>query len=508
MPSKGVGEGGADAIRVGAIALSLIFMNDDSSWTTVASRLRSELEMLAPGDRIPTHRQLVARFAVSATTVSRALASLGQAGLIETRPGAGSFRTAAPTPTERIDTGWQEAALRLTSGVDAEPTPRRTFDTAALETTLALPHAEIIDLNGGYLHPDLQPTSLLSAALARVGRRADSWQRPDPAGLPSLRDWFASDIGSGLTRHDLIIVGGGQAALSVLLRALAGPGDPVVVETPTYPGLLAAARAAGLRVVPVGLDGDGIRADDVDRALTLTGARVIVTQPVFQNPTGVSMSAERRTTVLDIARRHRAFVVEDDFARRLVHVDSTPVGPPLIAADRDGAVVHVRSLTKATSPNLRVAAIAGRGPVMARIRAAHVTDAMFVPAVLQHAALEVVTAPGRRRAAHELARHLAERRATSREAVMRFIDPDALAHPGRPDHLGGFHLWLRLPRGLDDRTAVAAALSAGVAVTPGSNYSPDRSTSDHLRVSYVAAPSAAEVVSGIERLGSAMRELG
>lgn len=482
-------------------------MDNDSSWRTVAAELRNEVEQLTPGTRIPTHRQLVARFEVSATTVTRALASLAQAGLIESRPGAGSFRTAAAATTRRIDTAWQDAALRLTPSMGAELTPERAFDTTALEATLSLHSTDVVDLNGGYLHPELQPTDLLAAALGRVGRRTDSWQRPDPAGLPGLRDWFAADIDAGLSRHDVLVVGGGQAALSVLLRALGRPGDPVIVETPTYPGLLSAASAAGLRIVPVPLDAEGIRPDELERALAQTGARVIVTQPVVQNPTVACHSAERQAALVDLARRHRAFIIEDDFGRGLLHSDAPTPLPPLIAQDENGAVLHVRSLTKATSPNLRVAAIAGRGPVMARVRAGHVTDAMFVPAVLQHTALEVVTAPGRRRAARDLARALTERRTAASTAIGRILGPDALSGPGGAN-AGGYHLWVRLPAGVDDRAAAAAALREGVAVTPGSNYEPDRAASDRLRISYVAAPSTADVVTGVERLGLALTAFG
>jgi DNA-binding transcriptional MocR family regulator len=96
--------------------------------------------------------------------------------------------------------------------------------------------------------------------------------------------------------------------------------------------------------------------------------------------------------VLGIARAAGAFVVEDDFARRLAHADSLPL--PLAADDPDGIVVHVRSLTKAAaSPSLRIGALSARGPVLERLRAIQVVDSLFVPRPLQETALELVGSP-------------------------------------------------------------------------------------------------------------------
>jgi DNA-binding transcriptional MocR family regulator len=97
--------------------------------------------------------------------------------------------------------------------------------------------------------------------------------------------------------------------------------------------------------------------------------------------------------VLGIARAAGAFVVEDDFARRLAHADSPPLPLPLAADDPDGIVVHVRSLTKAASPSLRIGALSARGPVLERLRAIQVVDSLFVPRPLQETALELVGSP-------------------------------------------------------------------------------------------------------------------
>ncbi|CAM5728799.1 hypothetical protein SBADM41S_12109 [Streptomyces badius] len=159
--------------------------------------------------------------------------------------------------------------------------------------TLAAPPPGVIELNGGYLHASLQPERALSAALARAGRRPGAWGRPPTDGLPELRSWFAREIGPAVSAADVLITAGGQSALATALRALAPPGAPVLVESPTYPGMLAAARATGLRPVPVPVDADGVRPELLADAFRATGARVLVTQPLFQNPTGATLAPAR-----------------------------------------------------------------------------------------------------------------------------------------------------------------------------------------------------------------------
>lgn len=429
---------------------------------------------------------------------------MSRQGLIESRPGAGSFRCAPRHPPQHIETGWQDAALGVTPGTGADLTPLRQYDASALGATLGSPGTDVIDLNGGYLHPDLQPLNLLSKALGKVGRRTEAWERPETAGLPELRDWLATEIGGGLARHDLLITSGGQAALSLTMHAVAGPGDPVIVETPTYPGILAAAQSAGLRAVAVPMDHEGIQPSHLERALVQTGARLIVVQPTFQNPTGATQSEGRQREVIDLAVRHGAFLVEDDFARYLTHTDASPLTSPLIEKDPAGVVVHIRSLTKPTSANLRIAGVAGRGPVMGRLRAAHMIDTMFVPAVLQHTALDVLASASWPRAVRTLSSALTQRRAAMVDAIRQHLPAGSFNDQPR----GGYHLWVQTPPGVNDRDLALRALRLGVSVTPGSNYTSTGAATDRLRISYVAAPSVADVVAGIQRLGRTLSESG
>ncbi|MEU7426497.1 PLP-dependent aminotransferase family protein [Streptomyces sp. NPDC040750] len=486
-------------------------MHERSSVDELAEQLRRDLDRYSPGGKLPSSRALVERFRVSPVTVSRALAQLSAQGLVVTRPGAGAFR-AHPRASESPagDTSWQEVALSADGTADLVP---RTVDASGVTVSLAAPPPGVLEFNGGYPHPSLQPERAMAAALARAGRRPGAWGRPPLDGLTELREWFARGIGGTVTAADVLIAAGGQAALATALRALAPPGAPVLVESPTYPGMLALARAAGLRPVPVPVDPDGVRPDLLADAFRASGARVFVCQPLFQNPTGAVLAPGRRAEVLRIAREAGAFVVEDDFVRRLAHADAGPLPRPLAADDPDGVVVHVGSLTKATSPSFRVAALAAHGPVLERLRAIQVVDSFFVPRPLQEAALELVGSPAWPRHLHALAAELKARRDVMTSALARHLPELSLPHVPS----GGYHLWLRLPDGAGDTSRAlgpggeaaltAAALRAGVALTPGRPYFSAESPAGHLRLSFAAVAGTAEITQGIRRLRAACDEV-
>ncbi|MEU5363682.1 PLP-dependent aminotransferase family protein [Streptomyces sp. NPDC005925] len=477
-------------------------MHERSSVGELTKRLRSELDRYSPGGKLPSSRALVERFRVSPVTVSRALAQLAAEGLVVTRPGAGAFRAARPpAPAAPAgDTSWQEVALSADGAADLVP---RSADASGVLASLAAPSPGVVEFNGGYLHPSLQPERAMAAALSRAGRRPGAWGRPPMEGLPELREWFARGIGGAVTAAEVLVTAGGQAALTTALRALAPPGARVLVESPTYPGMLAICRAAGLRPVPVPVDADGVKPVLLADAFRASGARVFVCQPLFQNPTGAVLAPGRRPDVLRIAREAGAFVIEDDFVRRLVHEDAGPLPRPLAADDPDGVVVHVCSLTKATSPSFRVAALAARGPALERLRAIQIVDTFFVPRPLQEAALELVGSPAWPRHLRAVSAQLRTHRDTMTVALLRDLPELALPHIPR----GGYHLWLRLPDGADDTALTAAALRAGVAITPGRPYFSAEPPAAYIRLSFAAVAGTGEIAEGVRRLRAACDEL-
>ncbi|WP_343450719.1 aminotransferase-like domain-containing protein [Micromonospora oryzae] len=465
-------------------------MNDDNAVDRVIQDLRRVIAAGA-GTRLPSVRELTARHRASPATVARATRRLVAEGLVEAVPGRGVFVVDPPGgPPVAPDLSWQAVALGA-----------RPAGEEAMQALLAVPPPGAVPLSGGYLDPALQPIAALGAALNRAARRPEAWHRGPVAGSAELRAWFARECGGVWHADDMTVCPGGQAALSTAIRALTAPGEAVLVESPTYLGVLAAARAAGRQVVPVPADADGVRPDLLATALRRTGARLFYCQPLYANPHGGVLRPDRRAAVLAAVRDAGAFLLEDDYARDL-GIDGDPP-PPLAADDVDGHVVYLRSLTKSVAPGLRVAALGARGPAGARLRSARLLDDFFVAGPLQHAALEFVTSPAWARHRRAVRSALRERRDALLSALRRYA-PDL-----RPDAVprGGLHLWVRLPDHVGEADLVAAAAAEQVVVFPGQPWHAAEPPAAFLRLTYAAA-GAAQLDEGVRRLARALAGLG
>lgn len=431
----------------------------------------------------------MAQLGVSPTTVRQAVSDLVRAGRIDAISGSGTFIRAplvatAPPPA---DTSWQALALGSDNvGLDL------------LEPLRAPPPAGVIDLASGYPDASLQPTTLLRRAVRDAVRRPGTFGRAPSEGIAPLRAWFTDQIDPSSDRSALI-TGGGQAALSLTFRALGLPGDTILMESPTYVGALMAARGAGLIPAPVSVDTGGLRVDHLEAAVRATGATLLYVQPRFHNPTGAVLADNRRSELLAIADRHRLIIVEDDWIADLD--DHAARLKPLAAADADGHVVHIRSLTKSVAPSIRIACVAASGHIAARIRRMRATEDFFVSPLLQEIALGVVTAPQWPTHLARLRQRLAQRRT---DLTNRLPAPLAL-----PDGSAGgpLHVWARLPDTVRDTELRDVALRHGVLIVPGSQWHPADPGAAHIRLSCAAVGNDLLAL-GVARLGEALAELG
>jgi DNA-binding transcriptional MocR family regulator len=439
---------------------------------------------LSEGDSLPSIRTLARDFGASPVTVQRVISELARAGVVEPVPGRGTYvrrRSAAA----RVDTAWQAPKLPVPPPLGA------AFDDFVRPVVTAR-----FPLASGYLDERLLPMRELRAAASRGARRPGAWTVADPAGVRELRDWFVREAAPWDREHTAIVTPGSQAALASLFRALASPGDSVLVEAPTYLGALVALQAARLRPVPVPSDGDGMLVEYVPEALSRSGAAMIYVQPAFANPHGACLPAARRQRLLEAADEAGAFIVEDDYARDLA-IDGPPP-PPLIRDDAQGRVIYLRSLSKSAAPSLRVAIMLASGPAGARLQTVRAIEQLFVSRVLQETALEFLVSAAWPRHLRRLRAGLRERRDAAVGALAQHWPEAELDSVPK----GGFHLWVRLPDGVDDVALATAARGLGVAVNAGCHWFPSEAPGPFLRLSYAAA-SSDELAEGIGLLAQA-----
>lgn len=446
-------------------------MSHDSS-RRISDALRVWIRTAPPGTRLPSTRQLVAEYTASPVTVQKALRALTAEGLVEGRPGVGTFvRTTRPVVV--TDYGWQTAALR-------SPRSRLPGVAAALRTA----PGDIQPLHSGYPDVELLPERLVRSALARATRGGAATSRPPSAGLDDLRAWFAAELAEATPADlpaprptDVLIVPGSQSGLTSTFRALVAPGHPLLVESPTYWGAITAARQAGVDLVPVPSGAAGPDPVELDRTFRETGSRAFYAQPNYANPTGAQWTPERSQAILEVVRAHGAFLVEDDWAHDF-GIETSP--RPVAAYDASGHVVYLRSLTKSVSPAVRVGAVIVRGPARERLLTDCAAESMYVSGLLQQAALEVVTDPGWSRHLRRLRLQLGVRR----DLLVAALRTHALGAEISQVPAGGLHLWLRLPDATDVDLLTRDCAAEGLWVAAGDEWFPAEPSGPHLRLNF------------------------
>lgn len=455
--------------------------------------MRTWIASATPGAQLPSTRALVSQYGASPVTVQKALRTLAAQGLVESRPGAGTFvrpqRVARPN-----DYGWQTAALGA---------PRSKLPS--LSTAMRLVPDDVIPLHAGYPDKELLPDRLVRAAFTRAARREAAVTRAPAAGIPELQSWFAAELGAAApfgiaapAPTDVVILPGSQSGLCTAFRALVGQGRPLLMESPTYWGAILAAAQAGVQVVPVPSGFHGPDPEDLARAFEQTGARAFYAQPTFANPTGAQWSLERADKVLDTVRRYGAFMIEDDWAHDF-GITSDPA--PIAARDDSGHVVYLRSLTKSVSPAVRIAGIIARGPARERLLADVHAESMYVSGMLQAVAVDVITQPAWRTHLRNLRHQLAARRDLLVGALREFAP---IAHLEAVP-AGGLNLWVRLPDTTDLARFVRDCESAGVRVSPGNEWFPAEQTGSYLRLNY-SGPNAGTFTEGARIIGRTLEQ--
>ncbi|NQX25763.1 PLP-dependent aminotransferase family protein [Microbacteriaceae bacterium VKM Ac-2854] len=449
-------------------------MKHDSSGGRLVETLRATAASMSVGERMPSTRLLMQRHAVSPVTVAAAVAALVADGTLVTEHGRGTFVAPRLRDAGR-DASWQDEVLGP-ARFDASPVLALSVDAVA----------PLLVLNAGYLDEELQPRAALTAAATRAMRRPHAWAKAPLAGLPELRALFATPL--GLPEGDVVIIPGTQAGLAAAFRALGR--DTVLVEQPSYPGALVAARAAGLAPHPVATDAQGLLPDALDAALAATGSRLVYAQPCVANPSGATLAADRRAAVLEILARRGAFLIEDDWARDLVFDAHAP--RPLAAEDPHGHVVYLRSLTKPVAPSLRVGALVARGLARRRILEVRSAEDFFVARPMQEVAIELLGSSAWPRHL----RHVHAALRARRTALLGALAGTRLTVESVP--IGGLHLWARLPEGVAAPAATRRAAAAAVVVGDGTAFFTGRAPMERLRLSFGAADEAT-LVEGVHR---------
>ena len=485
---------------------------------------------LAPGARLPSTRALAAELGCARNSVIGAFEQLLAEGYLEGRPGSGTFITGvlpdallsrSPGGPARGGSGPGGPRPDASGGAIPAPAPPALSPRGARLAALGPPRALA---TGAFAPgtPDLAlfPFAVWGRLLGRVWRRppADLARGGSPAGYPPLREAIARTLRTVrdlvCTADQVFVTSGAQPALDLAARLLLAPGDRVWVEEPGYPGLRGPLLAAGARLVPVPLDGEGLSVA-AGRALA-PNARLAVVAPSHQYPLGTTMSLARRLDLLEWAQQAGAWIVEDDYDSEYRYA-----GRPLAAlqgldAGRSGEaarVLYIGTFSKALFPALRVGYLVvppGLAAPFARARAALESyfSAVVQPALAAFLDEGHFAAHVRRMRTVYAARQQALLAAAARHlSDLADLEPDD----------AGLHLVARLVArrdgtGLDDREARRRAAAAGIMSQALSDHylaDPEAAYPHHppprgLLLGYAAVPEA-EIEPAVKSLARALR---
>ncbi len=408
---------------------------------------------LKPGDRLPPQRHLAARLEVDLTTITRAYDEARRRNLLEGRGARGTY-VAAPK-------------VELTPVLDL-----------SMNTPPPPDGVDFDDMMKQGLSQVLMRSDSELLMTYHLGGGSDSDRK---AGAQWLAPMFGH-LDPGL----IVVCPGAQAAIAASILALTAPGDVILAEPTTYPGLRAAATQFGRRIVAVDADGHGMLPEPLEQACRQHNPTLIYLNPTLQNPTAVTMPQGRRQELAGIAQRWNVRIVEDDPYWLLADAP-----PPPIATFAPEQVIYISTLSKCLTPGLRVAFVLVRNPDdRARLLVALRSFALMTGPLTAALATQWILDGSADGLMEGVRKETRQRQRMARDVL-------AGRYSGSGD---GLHVWLELPAYWNSSQLARAADGEGIAVTPAEAFATGSGSVNAIRISLGSIKDRGRLQAGLQRL--------
>ena len=430
---------------------------------------------LVTGTRLPASRDLAATLGVSRNSVVRAYDQLFAEGFIETRVGDGTYVGQLGKLSTQLSTG-------LSLGLSTDLSTLQPANTGHMSSRDAVIACDARDTHSTFPQPASGPPRAFRVGMPAVDLfpfdvwaklQAAFWRAPDPAllgygdpaGDPQLRKWVAAYLrqsrGLNCSAEQIVITSGAQQAISLCAQLLVRPGEQVAVESPGYRTARQAFAAAGAVLAGIPVDGEGL---DCTQLAALPDCRLVYLTPAHQYPTGVTLSLARRLAVLAWAEQRDGWIIEDDYDGEYRY-DGPPLAP-LAALDRQRRVIYVGTFGKIAFPALRLGYLVVPPALVDSFTQARMLAVRQSEVSSQRVMAEFM-------AAGHFHRHIRRMRraALARRNVLKAGWPVDIVGLGKmPVVAAGLHVTVNVGTLEQERVFVAAALAAGVEVSPLSDY--------------------------------------
>ena len=367
----------------------------------------------------------------------------------------------------------------------------------------------MISFAGGNPDPLIFPVPEFAGSSLVLGRNGmDVLQYGTTDGYEPLKsfiaEWMAPRMGRVTEPSELLIATGSQQGMDLLSAVLLNPGDAVIVEDPTYPGALHTMRNRGAEFVTVPCDLEGMCVELLPEIIANAekdGKRIkfIYTIANFQNPSGCTMTAERRARLLEIAEAHDLIIFEDDPYGHLRYDGEHE--PTIFSMDTSGRVVYACSFSKILAPGARVAWIVGAPEIISKMIMVKQGADLCTSVVAQALVAEYCRAGHMESFLPKIIAHYTKKRNAMAEAFGKYLPDDAeCVLPA-----GGFFFWIKLP-GVDTSALFMKAIERGVAFVHGSAFYANGGGDDCFRACFTFAKNS-DIEDGAARLALAIKDL-
>jgi 2-aminoadipate transaminase len=363
---------------------------------------------------------------------------------------------------------------------------------------------EIISFAGGLPAPELFPVEAIARAHAEVfaANGSAALQYSTTEGWKPLRKWIADRmISQGLETDEdrILITSGSQQGIDLVAKAFLDKGDKVIVENPCYLAALQVFNAYEAEFVTLESDNDGMRIDDLERAILESHPKLIYLVADFHNPKGTTLALERRKALVELSRRYRVPILEDNPYGELRYRGERL--PTLASFDKDGLVIHLSTFSKTLSPGLRIGWIVAAAEIIYELNICKQAADLHTSTVAQRAAAKVLETFAYEAHIAALCSVYGERCQTMINAIEKHFPAEAKWT--KPE--GGLFLWVELPENVKGTKLLEAALQDRVAFVPGAPFFAKEARENFIRLNF-SNSKPEKIVEGIARLGKVMKQ--
>ncbi|MDP4091915.1 MAG: PLP-dependent aminotransferase family protein [Bacillota bacterium] len=455
---------------------------------------------LAAGSILPPERKLADSLGVNRSTVLNAYKELKADGLVDSHVGKGTVVLAHLNKVCESQDAYQYPVWRQYFNQNAE----RSNDPLLRDILEITNRDDIISFAAGISGVETDPIDALSGMEEElfVQKGHYALKHTPTEGFTSLRENISVLMGKrGIecSPEEVLVLSGSQQGIDLAARVFIDPGDVVIVEEPSFFSALQIFQSAGARIISIPVDENGMCIEVLEQILQRYRPKFIYTIPTYQNPSGISMSLERRKNLIELAYRKKVLILEDDPYGQLRFEGNRL--PTLKELDKYGYVIYFSTFSKIFFPGIRIGWMTAPIPVINQFTMIKQLTDLHANSISQWMVDRFLSSGKLEAHINKICNEYRAKRDLMIEALLN--DPVEGLQWNKP--LGGFYLWCRLPDGVPNSILLGKAADKGVAYVPGSSFCLAGRGENYIRLNYTY-PDAEKIEQGIIRLKEAINE--